>query len=148
MSRIDESRPFIPVGIAVFFRDSTRDQVFACYPGPAGIVDAEIDPAVWREVEAASPLARGLEADVEALLVRSQRETAAMSCHLVPITAAYELAGRLRACWSGFTGGDEVRRELAAFFAELDQRGGQRGGQRGDQRGQRDQRGDQGGGPP
>jgi hypothetical protein len=42
----------------------------------------------------------------------------------VPISAAYELVGRLRSVWEGFTGGERGDAEIAAFFAELDRRGG------------------------
>ncbi len=113
----------IPVGVAFCFRDSAKQQLVACYPGPAGIVDSELPPESWDALAAATPLANLLEPDVEALLVHSQRGGWRLACYLVPITAAYELAGRLRKSWSGFTGGEPADRELAAFFAELDGRG-------------------------
>lgn len=113
----------IPVGLAFCFRDSSVDEVIACYPGPAGIVEAELAPEAWERLAAATRLTTLLEPDVEALLVRSLRGSASSSCYLVPITTAYELAARLRKTWSGFTGGDAAERELAAFFAELDARG-------------------------
>jgi len=114
----------IPVGVAFCYRDAARTVI--CYPGPAGIVDAELDPATWDAVAGATPLAGSLEPHVEALLVRGKRGQAAMACYLVPITAAYELVGKLRASWRGFSGGDEAERELDAFFASLDRRGGRR----------------------
>jgi len=113
----------IPVGLAFCFRDSTVDEVIACYPGPAGIVETELVPEAWERLVAATRLATQLEPDVEALLVRSLRGGGPPSCYLVPITTAYELAARLRRTWSGFTGGDAAERELAAFFSELDLRG-------------------------
>jgi hypothetical protein len=114
----------IPVGVAFCYREAARAVI--CYPGPAGIVDAEVDPATWDAIAAATPLAATLEPDVEALLVRGVRGQPAMTCYLVPITAAYELVGRLRASWRGFSGGDDAERELDAFFAGLDRRGGHR----------------------
>lgn len=113
----------IPVGLAFCYRDTTRDHFAAVYPGPAGTVDAELAPEAWDALAAATPLAAQLEPDVEALLVYSQRGGQHTRCYLVPITAAYELAGRLRESWRGFTGGAEADREIAAFFAELDARG-------------------------
>lgn len=114
----------IPVTLAFFYLDSTRDTVLACYPGPAGITDAELDPMAWHAISSTTPLAGMLEPDVEALLVRGGR--AVPSCHLVPISTAYELVGRLRSCWRGFSGGDAVERELAELFAGIERRGGKR----------------------
>lgn len=113
----------IPVGLAFCFRDSTVDEVIACYPGPAGLVETELAPEAWERLVAATRLAAQLEPDVEALLVRSLRGGGPPSCYLVPITTAYELAARLRKTWSGFTGGEAAELELAAFFRELDLRG-------------------------
>ena len=112
----------IPVGIAFCYRDSAHDRRLACYPGPAGIVDAELAEEAWRALAAATPLADQLEPDVEALLVDARRGRRSV-CYLIPITAAFELAARLRKSWSGFTGGDAAERELAGFFAELAARG-------------------------
>ena len=110
----------IPVALAFFFRDSTRDEVVVCYPGAAGVIEAALEPAAWHEVTQATPLAAELAEDVEALLVHGERGAPTLACYLVPISAAYDLAGRLRRTWRGFTGGDEARREVATFFAELD----------------------------
>lgn len=112
----------IPVTLAFFYEDSVRHTVVACYPGLAGIVDADLDAFAWSELLAVTSLAPLVEPDVEALVVRGGR--AEPSCHLVPITAAYELVGRLRASWQGFTGGDAAERELAQFFADVEGRGG------------------------
>jgi hypothetical protein len=108
----------VPVGLAFFVRSG--EAVRAAYPGPAGVVDGELDAGVWDAVARATPLARELADDVEALLVYGERGAARLACYLVPITRAYELAAALRASWRGFTGGDEARAQLAAFFAGLD----------------------------
>ena len=113
----------IPVAVAYCYRDSMNDRSIVCYPGPAGIIDADLEPAVWDALRAATPLAAHVEDDVEALLVRGARGTHVLSCYLVPITAAYELAGRLRSAWQGFSGGDAATAMLAEFFADLDRRG-------------------------
>lgn len=109
----------VPVGLAFLFRDSVRGQGIVCYPGAAGVVEGELDPEVWDAVAAATPLARVLVEDVEALIVHGERGARELACYLVPISDAYELAGRLRASWQGFSGGDRARAELAAFFAGL-----------------------------
>ncbi|MDB4959791.1 MAG: hypothetical protein JWO36_7360 [Myxococcales bacterium] len=114
----------IPVGLAFCFFDSASGHAVISYPGPAGVTEAELEPAVWEAIVAATPLAAQLERDVEAILVHGERGAPTMACYLVPISSAYELAGRLRTCWRGFSGGDEAAREIAAFFADLDRRGG------------------------
>ncbi|HEY2747634.1 MAG TPA: DUF5947 family protein, partial [Polyangia bacterium] len=62
--------------------------------------------------------------DVEALLVaprdrdgRNRQER--FDCFLVPISACYELVGRVKRCWRGFDGGDEAWREIDGFFARV-----------------------------
>jgi len=101
-------------------------RVATWYPGPAGITDSELDDAAWAALAAATPLAEQLVPHVEALLVYTPRSAPPRGCYLVPVTAAYELAGQLRATWQGFAGGSETEAALAAFFAELDVRGGKR----------------------
>jgi hypothetical protein len=114
----------VPVGLACFVRESERTAIW--YPGPAGITDDELDTDGWSALADATPLARELAPHVEALLVWAPRNAASRGGYLVPVTAAYELAGRLRATWQGFTGGAEAEAQLAAFFADLDTRGGAR----------------------
>ena len=111
----------IPVGVAFCMRSSS-DQLIARYPGPAGIVDAELAAEDWHTLAAATPLVAQLEPDVEALLLHGDRAGSHAVCYLIPITAAYELVARLRGTWQGFTGGDQAHREVAAFFAELDRK--------------------------
>lgn len=118
----------IPVAIAICYRDTARGQGMVCYPGPAGVTQAELAPEAWEAIAAATPLARDLADDVEALLVRGARGERALACYLVPISAGYELVARLRAVWEGFSGGERAEAELARFFADLDRRGQTRGG--------------------
>lgn len=113
----------IPVRMAFVHRDSTREHPVVGYPGPAGVTDAELEPSAWRIILEATPLAHELQEDVEALLVHGGRFASRLACHLVPITTIYDLAGRLRGCWRGFSGGEEADRVLVDFFAELEERG-------------------------
>jgi hypothetical protein len=86
------------------------------------MTEAELDGGAWDAITGSTGLARDLADDVEALLVRRRRGE--LDCYLVPISAGYELVARLRAVWEGFTGGARSEAELAAFFGELDRRGG------------------------
>ena len=107
----------IPVNTAFFFMNSALGRVVASYPSPAGVTECELDLTAWDEVAGAHPLLRALIPDVEAILI-ARPET-----FLVPIDVCYALAGALRLNWHGFDGGTEVRRILAAFLADLRQRG-------------------------
>ncbi|MDH6709483.1 hypothetical protein P3T27_006231 [Kitasatospora sp. MAA19] len=107
----------IPVGTAFLFRNAALDRLLACYPGPAGATESELDEEAWQRALGESRLAAALEPDVEALLLR--RDGRLVECFLVPIDVCYELVGRLRLCWHGFDGGAEARAELDAFFARL-----------------------------
>ncbi len=112
----------IPVGIAFFLRNSARDEIVACYPGPAGATESELsldgvdlrgrgEPARRR----AGPRRRGA-----ARAARGGRHAASPGgCLLVPIDACYRLVGLVRLHWKGFDGGAAAWREIDAFFAEL-----------------------------
>jgi len=93
----------VPVGMAFFFFNSTLGRIVAQYPSPAGATESLLDLSAWDAVAEASPLARELVPDVEALIVRRSRE--GNESYLVPIDACYELVGRIRMHWTGFDGG-------------------------------------------
>lgn len=109
----------IPVGLAYLRRSTPHGQVMAAYPGPAGAVEAEVEPASWEALLALNPVLRTLEPDVEALLVNRAGE--ARQYFVAPIDDCYRLVGVIRRHWRGFTGGAEVWEELNRFFAELEQ---------------------------
>lgn len=107
----------IPVGLAFFFHNSVMDKTVAFYPGPAGVTESELSLAAWESITEANPALGLLDADVEALLIRApERHRTDFDCHLVPIDACYELAGRLRMVWRGFDGGQDARAQLDEFF--------------------------------
>jgi hypothetical protein len=110
----------LPVDMAFFFRSSGAGRVLAFYPSPMGPTESLLELAAWDELEAANPILRTLEADVEALLVN--RAAGARQHWLVPIDECYALVGLIRTRWRGFTGGKEVWQEIARFFEELDRR--------------------------
>jgi hypothetical protein len=115
----------VPVGLAFYVRDDDGAARIS-YPGPAGVVDGELDAEAWQEIAAATPLVADLEPEVEALLLRAVPGAERLWCHLVPITAAYELVALLRQSWRGFTGGPDADRALDDFFSDLTRRGAPR----------------------
>jgi hypothetical protein len=108
----------IPVGIAFCYHASHDDRWIAVLPGPAGATEAELDEDRWHEVCARSPMARTIEDDVEALLVRT-RPSQAPQVFAAPIDRCYALAGIMRRSWKGFDGGSEARAAVDAFFDRL-----------------------------
>ena len=110
----------IPVKMAFFFRNSSLDRFVAFYPSPAGATESLLPLETWDEILAANPHLAAVVPDVEALLLN--RGDDATECYLVPIDACYELVGRVKLHWKGFAGGEEVWRELDAFFAGLRER--------------------------
>ena len=111
----------IPVGIAFFFHHSRLGRTVAFYPSPAGATESLLSLDSWDEVTRANPLVAALASDVEALLLSKQK--AGFEGFIVPISACYELVGRIRRCWKGFHGGEEAWREIDDFFAGLRERG-------------------------
>jgi hypothetical protein len=104
----------VPVGMAFFFHNSLLDKVVAQYPSPAGATESLLNLEAWDAVVRVNRLAAALTPDVEALIVRRDREHD--ETYLVPIDVCYELVGRLRMHWTGFDGGPEARADIDAFF--------------------------------
>ena len=114
----------IPVSVAFFFVNSTIDRVAAFYPSPAGATESLLSLDVWDDIVGANPELATLLPDVEAILVRADRETSSVEVFLVPIDACYELVGHLRRLWQGFDGGSEAREALELFFFGVRDRAG------------------------
>jgi len=79
---------------------------------------------VWDDLVRANPALATLLPDVEAILVRTDRETKEIEVYLVPIDACYELVGHLRRLWQGFDGGAEAHEALELFFFGVRDRAG------------------------
>ena len=109
----------IPVGVAFFFINSALARVAAFYPGPAGATESELALDTWDEVVAANPVLATLQPDVEAFLVRAERNRGGAECFIVPIDACYELVGHLRRLWRGFDGGRDAHDAMDAFFERV-----------------------------
>ncbi|MQY10138.1 hypothetical protein SRB5_02440 [Streptomyces sp. RB5] len=108
----------IPVRFCFVFRNSRLGEYVALYPSPAGATEATVPAAAWERSVAAGDVAD----DVEALLVRRRGDL--VERHLVPVDACYRLVARVRTHWEGFDGGERVRAETDAFFADLEVREG------------------------
>jgi hypothetical protein len=110
----------IPVEMAFFFYSEPAGRVVAFYPSPMGPTESLLKLSAWEELEKANPVLKGMERDVEALLVNRAR--GAREHFLVPMDKCYSLVGLIRTRWRGFTGGQEVWEEIGRFFEELRRR--------------------------
>jgi hypothetical protein len=110
----------IPVDMAFFFYSAPAERVVAFYPSPMGPTESLLKLSAWEELETHNPVLKGMERDVEALLVNRAR--GAREHFLVPMDKCYSLVGLIRMHWRGFTGGQEVWEEIGQFFEELRRR--------------------------
>lgn len=111
----------IPIGLAFFFENSTMQRVIAFYPGPAGATESLLPLDAWQALREREPLIASLHADVEAALVYRPKDGEAQS-FVVPIDVCYELVGLVRSKWQGIHGGDDVHREIDAYFTRIAER--------------------------
>ncbi len=89
-------------------------------PQHAGATESLLTLSAWDALVADNPVLQKMEPDVEALLVNRTGEHRLY--YLAPIDACFELVGLMRRHWRGLHGGEEVWREIDAFFARLEQR--------------------------
>ena len=122
LSRADWERLGIPVGSVFFLRgDSGGDPgggTTAFYPSPAGATECLLDLDAWAELLATHPLFAAAQPEVEAVLVRAEKDTD-VECFLVPVDVCYQLVGTVRMYWQGFDGGTEAREQIEDFFATV-----------------------------
>jgi hypothetical protein len=112
----------LPINLAFFLHSTPAGRVVAFYPSPAGATEALPDAETWQALVEDNPALRGLEPDVEALLVHRVGE--AREHYRVGIDRCYELVGLVRTHWRGFSGGQAVWDEIGRFFAGLKERAG------------------------
>src|ERR687898_54868 len=110
----------IPVDMAFFFYSTPAERVVAFYPSPMGPTESLLKLSAWEELETHNPVLKGMERDVEALLVNRVR--GAREHFLVPMAECYSLVGLIRMHWRGLSGGREVWEEIDRFFENLKQR--------------------------
>lgn len=110
----------IPVNMVYIFHSTLANRVMAFYPSPAGAMESMLSLQGWDTLVNSNAILKDLEPDVEALLinrVESYREH-----YIVPIDTCYELVGLIRLKWKGLSGGEEVWKAIAEFFASLRKR--------------------------
>ena len=110
----------IPVDMAFFFYSAPAERVVAFYPSPLGPTESLLKLSAWAELEESNPVLKGMERDVEALLVNRVR--GAREHFLAPMDECYSLVGLIRMNWRGLSGGREVWEKIEQFFEELRER--------------------------
>ncbi len=95
-------------------------RVVAFYPSPMGPTESLLKLSAWEKLERCNAVLKGMERDVEALLVNRVR--GAREHFLVPMDECYSLVGLIRMNWRGLSGGQEVWEEIGRFFEELRER--------------------------
>ncbi len=107
----------LPINLAFFFYHTPGQKMVALYPSPAGATESLLPLTAWQALVRQNPFLEEMQADVEALLVHRVRET--RQYFIAPIDKCFELVGLIRIHWRGFSGGEEVWREIDQFFARL-----------------------------
>ena len=110
----------VPVDMAFFFYSTPAERVVAFYPSPMGPTESLLKLSAWEELERCNEVLKGMERDVEALLVNRVR--GAREHFLVPIDECYSLVGLIRMHWRGLSGGREVWGKIERFFEDLRER--------------------------
>ncbi len=120
MSEEQWEEMMIPVNMVYIFQSTKANCMMAFYPSPAGPMESLLDVENWASLMENNPILHRMEPDVEALLINRIR--AVREYYIVPIDACYKLVGLIRAYWKGLSGGEEVWKEIAAFFAGIRQK--------------------------
>jgi hypothetical protein len=112
----------IPINLAFFTYSSAEGKMVAQYPSPGGVMESALDLAYWGTIAERNPVVKRLEPDVEALLVNRISEPP--QYFRVPIDKCFQLVGIIRTHWRGFSGGEEVWKEIDGFFQQLNAQSG------------------------
>ncbi len=107
----------LPIDLAFFVRSSAERRVMAYYPSPAGPTESLLDLEAWNDIVQNNPRLDRMEPDIEALLINRTRGR--RDYFVAPIDQCYKLTGLIRSRWRGFSGGDDVWREIDSFFERL-----------------------------
>jgi hypothetical protein len=109
----------VPKGLVFFVYHSARACWVAHLPTPFGAMQASISLDAAAALAAGNTLVRGIEPDVEALLVRHWRGRPCQ-CYAVPIDICYELVAIMRGKFRGCNGRHAIEEKVAEFFADLE----------------------------
>ncbi|MDR3700282.1 MAG: DUF5947 family protein [Candidatus Sulfopaludibacter sp.] len=112
----------VPINMAFFFANSATGRITAVYPSPAGATESLLTLENWEQIALPNAEVRSMQPDVEALLVNrlgAARGFPANRYFLVPIDQCFKLVGLVRMHWRGLSGGEELWREVADYFAAL-----------------------------
>jgi Family of unknown function (DUF5947) len=112
----------IPVNMVYIFQSTIAHRVMAFYPSPAGAMESLLSLQGWDALVSGNPILNDMEPDVEALLINRVHNRGGENYrehYILPIDACYELVGLIRLKWKGLSGGEEVWKAIAEFFAGL-----------------------------
>jgi hypothetical protein len=108
----------IPIGLAFFMESTVTECVVALYPSPAGATESELHFDSWSRMLELNPVLRGLEPDIEGLVVNRVADPPAYA--IAPIDKCYALTGLIKMHWEGISGGPAVHEAVARFFEGLE----------------------------
>lgn len=107
----------LPINLAFFFYSTPSRKMIAMYPSPAGATESLLPLTTWEAFAGTNPDLNEMFPDVEALL--ANRVGNKRAYFITPIDKCYELVGTIRKHWKGFSGGEEVWRQIDEFFLRL-----------------------------
>ena len=113
MSDADWENFSLPINLAFFFYNTPNEKMVALYPSPAGATESLLPLTAWETLVRQNPILAELQPDVEALLI--DRAAGAHHHFIAPIDKCFELVGLIRLHWKGFSGGENVWREIEKF---------------------------------
>jgi Family of unknown function (DUF5947) len=106
----------LPINLAFFCHSTLESRMKAFYPSPAGATESLLPLDTWSVLLDRNRQLDQMTADVEALLVNRVTKP---EYYILPIDLCFELVGLIRLHWRGFSGGEEVWKQIEGFFARL-----------------------------